>query len=216
MQPAPTILTLLRAAYGPCAGFTGACRTATWNPAKGHVPRGFCGSIGEPAEVRLVLVCAEPGDPHGSESHDSDGSPAGRLSSASSYAWECFANGEDQFHRNVRGLLNLCWPRLTFEDQMRKTWITDSVLCSASKECGPVPREMEQACAAQFLVPQLRQFPGALVVALGKKADRRLRRAGVTGFEYAYSVAPPGCNHRPARASWERIAALVRERCEKE
>lgn len=133
----------------------------------------------------------------------------------SSYAWGCFADGKDLFHRNIRTLLNLCWPQLTFEEQMRKTWITDSVLCSAPKECGPVHRDMEQACAFRFLVPQLRQFPSALVVALGRKADERLRRAGITGFEYAYSVAPPGCNHKPARTSWERVAALVRERNEK-
>lgn len=212
MHPAPAILTLLRAAYEPCAGFAGTCRSAKWEPTRGHVPRGFCGAVGEPDEVRLVLVCAEPGDPHTTESHESDGSSAGRLSSVSRYAWECFAYGRDQFHRNVRGLLNLCWPKLTFEEQMRKTWITDSVLCSASKECGPVHHEMELECATRFLVPQLRQFPDAIVVALGRKAEGRLHRAGVTGFEYAYSVAPPGCNHRPARASWERVAAQVRAR----
>ncbi len=212
MHPAPTVQALLRSAYEPCVGFADACRSAKWNPAEGHVPRGFCGAIGEPEEVRLVLVCAEPGDPHASESHVGDGSPAGRLSSVSSYTWACFAHGKDQFHRNIRELLNLCWPRLMFEQQMRKTWITDSVLCSASRECGPVGRRMEQECAKRYLAPQVRKFQGALVVALGRKADERLRRAGITGVEYAYSVAPPGCNLRPARDSWARIAGLVRDR----
>lgn len=216
MHPVPAVQALLRAAYEPCAGFASACTSARWNPVAGHVPRGYCGAIGEPEEVCLVLVCAEPGDPHESESHVDDGSLSGRLSSVSNYAWACFAHGKDQFHRNVRDLLDLCWPTLAFEQQMRKTWITDSVLCSATKECGPVERAMERECARRYLIPQLNQFHGAVVVALGRKAEERLRRAGITDLEYAYSVAPPGCNHRPARASWERIEALVRNRSSKE
>lgn len=212
MTPTPIVQALLRRAYDPCVGFAGACASARWNPSAGHVPRGFCGAVGDPEEVCLVLVCAEPGDPHVMESHIDDGTAAGRLSSASMYAWECFAHGKDQFHRNVRELLGLCWPKLTFGQQMRKTWITDSVLCSASKECGPVERRMERECATRYLVPQLREFRGAIVVALGRKAEKRLRRAGISDIEYAYSVAPPGCNHKPARASWERIASLVRDR----
>nr|CUV31747.1 conserved protein of unknown function [Ralstonia solanacearum] len=213
MQPSPIILSLLRPAYEPCGGFSGGCRKAAeWNPAAGHVPRGFCGATARAEDVRLVLVCAEQGDPHVSESHAGDGSPEGRLASVNIYAWECFATGKDLFHRNVKDLLDLCWPGSSFEAHMRKTWITDSVLCSAPKECGPVPGIMEEECAARFLVPQLSQFPDALVVALGRKAERRIRRAGIKGFEYAYSVAPPGCNLAPARASWKKIAALVRSR----
>lgn len=212
MQPEPTILSLLRPAYEPCRGFSDECRSAVWDPAGGHVPRGFCGGIAGTDDVRLVLVCAEPGDPHGSESHEGDGSPGGRLASVNRYAWGCFASGKDLFHRNVRTLLDLCWPGSTFEEQMRKTWITDSVLCSAPKECGPVQRGMEQECAKRFLLPQLSLFPAAVVVALGRKADRRLRRAGISEFEYAYSAAPPGCNHGQARASWERVGRLVHER----
>lgn len=212
MTPTPIVLALLRSAYDPCVGFAGACASARWNPAGRHVPRGFCGAVGEPEDVRSVLVCAEPGDPHASESDVDDRTPAGRLSSVSKYAWECFAHGKDQFHRNVRELLDLCWPTLTFEKQMRKTWITDSVLCSALKECGPVERRMERECATRYLVPQLRQFRGAIVVALGRKAQERLHRASISDAEYAYSVAPPGCSQKPARASWEKIANLVRDR----
>lgn len=212
MQPAPPILSLLRPAYEPCPGFTSGCREAVWNPTTGHVPRGFCGATAGAEEVRLVPVCAEPGDPHISESHESDGSPDGHLASVNRYAWGCFATGKDLFHRNVRRLLDLCWPGSSFEDQMRKTWITDSVLCSAPKECGPVRHSMETECATRFLAPQLSQFPNAMVVALGRKAERRLRRAGIKGYEYAYSVAPPGCNHVPALPSWERIAGLMHER----
>lgn len=213
--PTSPVLSLLHRAYDPCPGFSGGCRRAVWDPSAGHVPRGFCGAIGGAAAVQLVLVCAEPGDPHHTESHAADGSAAGHLESVSQYAWGCFALGKNQFHRNIRTLLDLCWPEATFADQMNRTWITDSVLCSAQKECGPVPRSMERECAARYLVPQLTQFPNAIVVALGRKAERRMKSAGIRGFEYAYSVAPPGCNHSPARASWERIAALVRDRFDK-
>lgn len=212
MHPAPTLVGLLIEAYGPCKGFADSCRTATWNPAAGHAPRGFCGAAGELGEVRLVLVCAEPGDPHPSECHETGDSAAERFNSVSSYAWSCFSAGKDQFHRNVRSLLDLCWPGLTFDEQMRKTWITDSVLCSAARECGPVPREMEKGCATRFLIPQLSKFPRATIVALGRKAEGRLIRAGVRNFESAYSVAPPGCNQAAARLSWERVAEVVRAR----
>ncbi|ONU46915.1 hypothetical protein A8E62_33190 [Burkholderia cenocepacia] len=90
--------------------------------------------------------------------------------------------------------------------------MTDSVLCSAARECGPVPREMEKGCATRFLIPQLSQFPRATIVALGRKAEGRLSRAGVRNFESAYSVAPPGCNQAAARLSWERVAEVVRAR----
>lgn len=160
----------------------------------------------------MVLVCAEPGDPHGAESHSGDGSPEGCFASVNAYAWNCFANGKDLFHRNVRELLNICWPGLSFDAQMRKTWITDSVLCSAKKEGGPVPSRIERECATRYLIPQLNQFTGAVVVALGRKAEARLTRAGFSGFETAFSVAPPGCNRAAARESWVRIGTLLRAR----
>lgn len=218
MRPAPALAAILAPAYAPCPALesTCGCKAVRWEPGAGHVPRGSCGAVGTPEEVQLVLVCAEPGDPHEAESHAEDGSPEGRFTSVTRYAWDCFSTGKDLFHRNVRELLNCCWPGLSFEAQMRKTWITDSVLCSASKEGGPVSGRIERECATRFLVPQLKQFPGAVIVALGRKAERRLARAGITGFEFALSVAPPGCNRAAARESWARIGALIWSRFDKE
>lgn len=214
MRPTSAIAEILSSAYAPCPALESACGSGSvrWDPAAGHVPRGFCGAVGNGDEVKLVLVCAEPGDPHATESHAGDGSPEGRFESVNRYAWGCFANGKDLFHRNMRELLNLCWPGLSFEAQMRRTWITDSVLCSANKEGGPVPRRVERECATRFLVPQLKQFSGAVVVALGQKAKGRLTRAGINRFETAFSIAPPGCNRAEARQSWLRIGRLIQAR----
>lgn len=213
MIPTSDVLRLLKPAFEPCVGFReGACAQNSWDPHAGHVPRGFCGATAGANEIRLVLVCAEPGDPHPSENHASDGTPAGRLDSVVRYAWECVRNGNDRFHRNLRTILDLCWPGADFETQMRWTWITDSVLCSAKKEGGRIPVKVERACANRFLVPQISLFTGAIVAALGKKAERRIRQAGITDFVAVGTAAPPGCNQAGVSESWHHLAGIVRMR----
>jgi hypothetical protein len=172
----------------------------------GHVPRGFCGATGAPEEVRLVLVCAEPGDPHHGENHLADGRAEEQLASAYKYAARCVETGKDQFHRNLRLVMDMCWPSLSFDQQMRRTWITDSVLCSATKEGAQVARDVELACGRRFLRPQLDLFPSAMVGALGGKAAGRLERLGLRRFHRAHSVAPPGCNYPAARGTWLKLA----------
>ncbi|ENZ78078.1 hypothetical protein OR214_02354 [Ralstonia pickettii OR214] len=213
MTPTSDVLRLLQPAFEPCAGFQGeACSQNTWDPQAGHVPRGFCGAVGGVSDIKLVLVCAEPGDPHPSENHASDGTAAGRLRSVSHYALECVRNGNDRFHKNLRTILDLCWPDTDFETQMRWTWITDSVLCSAKKEGGRFPVRVERECAKRFLVPQISLFPGAIVAALGKKAEHRMRQAGIVDFVAAGAAAPPGCNQAGVRESWHHLAGIVHVR----
>ena len=195
-------------AYAPCPAFREACRGMRWRPERGHVPRGFCGATGALGEVRLILVTAEPGDPHETERHL--GTPAELLASAYRYASVCLQAGTDLFHRNLRRFLSLCWPGETFEDQLRKTWLTDTVLCSAAKEGGSVPASVKRECRARYLEAQLALFPRAVVVALGRKAERRL--AGIPGVVVAGSVAPPGCNRPDVRESWIVAARTVRTR----
>ena len=60
----PKIEGVILKAYGPCPALAGACSEMQWDPARGHVPREFCGATGDLDEVKLVIVCAEPGDPH--------------------------------------------------------------------------------------------------------------------------------------------------------
>lgn len=95
------------------------------------MPRGFLGAAGSLEEVELVMVFAEPGDPHEGERHEG-------MTTAYDYATFGFSTGKDLFHRNVREILSLCWPEMSFEQQMRKVWLTESVLCSARKEGGSV------------------------------------------------------------------------------
>lgn len=177
----------------------------TWNPTTGHVPRGYFGATGEIHEVELVLVFAEPGDPHGRESYR----PSDAVEETSSYTASCFKDGTDYFHRNMRMILDWCWPNLTFDEQMRKTWVTESVLCSAVVETGPVPAKVWRACRDAYLDKQLDLFDNAVVVALGSKAAQRLKGRA---FIRATSAAPPGCNHKGARESWQKIAEAVNAR----
>src|SRR6266851_6777743 len=170
----PRLRELLLAAYDPCPAFTNHCSEMRWAPAEGHVPRGFCGAVAALEEVRLVLVVAEPGDPHPGETHFANATVGGRLDSAYAYAYECFKSGKDLFHRNVRQILDLCWPDLHFDAQMHRTWITESVLCSARIEGGFVSSRVWKECRSRYLERELALFPEAIVVALGSKAQKRL------------------------------------------
>ena len=202
-EPNPELRTVLLAAYSPCNAFAGPCSAMRWDPARGHVPRGFFGATSALEDVELVLVCAEPGDPHASESHA--GSSAGEmLDSAYDYAYNCFKTGTDLFHRNVQLILNLCFPGSSFDEQMRRAWITDSVLCSARVEGGSVPASAARACRSRYLEAQLDLLPNAVVAALGSKARDRLAGYGREVIP-AFAAAPPGCN-RPSAARPENAA----------
>jgi hypothetical protein len=112
----------------------------------------------------------------------------------------------DLFSRNLRQILDFAWPGMGFEEQMKRTWITESVLCSASAEGARVSSRVEVECFERYLRHQLSRLPEARVVALGRKAEMRLRRQGVE-FVAAASAAPPGCNFAGARESWRRAVA---------
>lgn len=200
-----TVAALLEPAYAPCVEFQRACSEMRWDPDHGHVPRGFLGASGAVEEVELVLVFAEPGDPQEGECHTG-------LESAYRYTTLCFATGKDLFHRNVRKILAMCWPTLSVEQQMRKTWLTESVLCSARKEGGFVSAAASRACGKHYLRAQLELFPKALVVALGGKAEARLKALRVVNFMRAYAAAPPGCNSHQAQQSWKQIAKELQRR----
>jgi len=208
-EPPAELVEILLPAFAPCAAFVGACKDHTlWNPARGWVPRGFRGATGTIAEVKLVLVCAEPGNAYDDETHDGP-TPIDKLRSAYTKGNSYIERPADQFARNLRTILNYAWPGQTFEQQMRKTWLTESVLCSAAVEGGRVPLFVERECADRYLRRQLSLFPDARVVALGRKAQDRLARVGIA-FVPAWAAAPPGCNRREAPESWQRAVAGLR------
>jgi len=132
--PCKEVREMLLPAFALCNGFEGNCGSMRWQPEVGHVPRGFCGASGVPGDVRLILVVAEPGDPHANEIYPPDARPEDKFEAACGYAYASFGTGKDQFHRNIRAILDECWPSLSFHEQFRRTWITESVLCSASIE----------------------------------------------------------------------------------
>ncbi len=208
MLPNSKLLDVLEPAFAPCPGFSNTCAQMTWNPRAGHVPRGFVGAVGALEDVQLVLVFAEPGDPHDRESYPEGASPREILEKACTYAYNAFVSGKDLFHRNVGYILDACWPSLSLEAQLRHVWLTESVLCSASVECGRVPAATTRACRVRYLEAQLELLPNATVAALGGKAKERLR--GWPKVKAASSVAPPGCNFRNARRSWNDVISAVR------
>ena len=124
----PKLKEKLKPAYR-CVGFDGTCNSLMrWAPRLGHVPRGFYGATGDLAEVTLVLVLAEPGDPNpnpGPEECYED------VESAFDFTGHCFLTAGGQGHENVRNLISRCFPKLSLVYAMRKEWITESVLCSA-------------------------------------------------------------------------------------
>lgn len=205
MKLSSSVATILSPAYGPCPEFAQACGQMRWDPNAGHVPRGFFGASGELSEVELILVVAEPGDPHHGECHSG-------LESAYDYSTNAFRTRKDRFHSNVMKILDMCWPDIAFEQQTRKVWLTESVLCSARIEGGHVSSSSSRACGRRYLLSQLALFPGALVVALGSKARDRLRALGVTDFISAYAVAPPGCNMPDALESWKQVPIEIGRR----
>nr|WP_162252385.1 hypothetical protein [Caulobacter sp. Root655] len=112
------------------------------------------------------------------------------------------------FHRNLRKILDLCWPNETLTEQLEKTWITDAVLCSAKFSGGPIDKVVENVCVTNYLARQIAVLPNAFIVTLGGKAARRLRRQNLCiDFLAQHPSARP--NTSP-EASWQRAAASFR------
>lgn len=205
--PNQRMMELLADLYSPCPNF-GVCPQAHWEPSAGHIPRGFLGATGQLQEVEMVLVFAEPGAPHAGEAYAECRTPNHFITAAVNHAYEAFAHGQDLMHRNTRQLIEMAFPGIPFDDQLRKVWLTESRLCSLDEELGACS---DRTCADTFLSAQVELLPEARVIALGGKAAQRIRRAA-PGHLKAYAVAPPGANHRPARPSWEAAASWVRDR----
>ena len=210
--PCPELTALLLPAY-KCRHFDGGCAgAAVWDPDRGFVPRGFIGALGRLDDVKLVLLLAEPGNGLPGESHPFAGEPRDFLNELCRYVFDQFEAGSSLFHKNVRYILDRCWPGLTLRRQLERTWITESYLCSAPYATAPVLRRSERTCAESYLAPQLDLLRDRVIVALGGKADSRTARLPGIRVHRAFAVGPPGCNHRGARPTWDRIPTLLRER----
>ena len=172
--PAPELHEILLPSYNPCPGFQGACKgIATWNPEQGYAPRGFIGALGSLDEVQVVILVAEPGDPHYEESYAFGDT---LMNQTSEYGFNVHQTGKDRYHKNLKLLLNLIFPGVRIEDQLKKVWITGTYLCSAPTEGGNVRVRAERGCAERYLAKQLGLLKNRPIIALGRKARKRTTR----------------------------------------
>jgi hypothetical protein len=210
-RPCPELVRILAPAYEPCRHFGGACDgIARWDPAHGHVPRGFNGAFGTLDEIELVLVVGEPGDPWSGEHYNPESSPSEHIESLTERSLPAL-NVRDMFVTNLRRILNGCWPDLSLYEQLRRTWITESYLCSAPRESGPVPRRSWSVCCRDYLAPQLSLLADRAIVGCGRKAQQRMEAVGVRRFLAVPAIAPPEGNKPRARDAHRMIPAYVAE-----
>lgn len=196
------MLDVVAPSHFPCRHFLGVCRTMRWSPADGYVPRGVCGATGDVSEVELVLLSSEPGDPLPGEVHDIN-----NIAKTVAFSVECLRYPATPFHQNIRLIMDLCFPGCSFDDQLRKVWRTNSVLCSARVECGSIPAQIVRTCISEYLTKQLALVPHAVVAALGSKTQDRLRKAGIAAFPALH----PSCreSNKSKLASWHALAEHV-------
>jgi len=125
---APELVNILVPAFLPCTGLEAECSQAKWDPKNGHIPRGFTGAEASLNDIQVILVTAEPGDPHPKEFYPENEKPQQLMEKTSRYTYECLESNKDLFHRNVRYFINLIYPTMPFYEQMRRVWITDAYL----------------------------------------------------------------------------------------
>ncbi len=199
-KPHQSLVEVLLPAYSPCSNF-GTCPEAVWQPKAGHMPRGFLGATGELAEVRLVMIFAEPGHAYGEE-YDPNITPVDLMLEGVKHTYSCFASGRDLFHRNARWFLSELFPGLSFDEQLKHVWMTEGRLCSVANEIGGMK---DRTCASRYLLQQINLLPNATVVAFGGKAQDYMKLVN-RNWTKAIALSPPGANHRSAKPSW--LAAI--------
>ena len=173
-SPNKRLLDILRPAYKPCRGFRGGCKgIARWEPASGHIPRGFTGAFGRLNEVKVVILVAEPGTPRLDETYGDQN----QLGQAYAYKFKLLSEGAGKYFRNLKSLLDLLLPNIPLKRQLMRVWITETYLCSAPQSAGYIPKAAEMECASRYLTQQLELFDGLPVIALGDKAYRRAEQA---------------------------------------
>lgn len=184
MIAGPLIEVLLPSLF-PCEYFKGPCADkCLWKPQLGFVPRGYFGATGNLNDVELILVTAEPGDPADGEVYI--GQPEEILQKYLTEVESHFRNESLRrsgraapYHVGINTILSYFLPNDDFDSRWKKTWLTDAVLCSAKVSGGQIDKVVELTCGSAYLRKQLELFPSAYVLALGNKANNRIRRCGL-------------------------------------
>jgi hypothetical protein len=213
-RPCDELVEVLAPSFGPCIEFTRACAGfARWHPGTGYVPRGFIGALGSLDEVDAVLILAEPADPKPGERYELDTDPVAAIEDVCRFVFSCFDQRVSPFHQYVREVLDAAYPGEPLDRQLRRVWITESVLCSAERPTAAVPRLCEDACIRNYLGAQLALLPGRVVIPFGAKARQRTGRHDIDfeeGQFHAFGL--PIANRPEARASRAAAAELIRNR----
>lgn len=201
-----SLTELLVTAYR-CHNFDGVCTEMVWSPTTGHIPRGCCGAIGELNEVQLVIILEEPGNPHQGEESYSLSTPHEICEAAMLYAYKCYESRRGRVHDRIRRyLLDEIWPNVDFDRQMRKVWITESMLCS-KPQVSWNRRGPRRKCVETYLQKQLSLFPNAVVAVFGKAIWEYIPDDG--RMIYAVSISTR-INIEEARRDWLKVVEAVR------
>ena len=216
--PCKELMEVLIPAYPKCCNFNTSCSEMRYDPKNGYVPRGFCGALGSLAEISLVLVIPEPGNPgNGEQPYNMSMTPQELVEDSARGVFEAVrANtGRRNFHGSIAAILNACWPGSTLEQQFTRTWMTEAVLCSAPESTGPIPRIVEKACAERYPCRQLAILPNRFVVALGGKTQRRMGMMSLPASFMASAPGKPECLKERALHSWSELGMAFRKHLRK-
>lgn len=201
--PNSKMLDVLRKAH-KCKYF-GICAEAKYEPENGHVPRGYLGATGALEEVKVVIMLKEPGHPHSIEQHIGS-NPEDVLFSTIEYSYGCYDSRKDQLHKNVRDFIDALFPELTFDEQLKKVWITQSRLCSIDDEIGNIAISERRRCLQYNIVEQIKLLPNSEVVISGDASQKAANPSKFPIFENAIkcgAFAPPGCYQKKVIRSQE-------------
>ena len=228
-QPHHKLIEVLRCAYLPCSYIDvrcGVCPEAKWAPADGHIPRGFLGATGKLEDVKLVMLFDKPGHPH--EEEGKRYGPKARielLRASVQHTYKCFDEEKDSFHQKAKWCIKQLYPCLSFDEQLRHIWITESRLCS--NETGGSQRD--PTCAKRYLLPQIKLLRPRVVLVFGVNASEALGlknkwchvelrssdrhmvygRAKIEGFDAVYCHGFQGASNAELQKCLDEVKCLV-------
>lgn len=207
------LFEILKPLYSPCVHFKNACAGhCQWSLDIGMVPSGFGGATGELSEVKLIVITAEPGAPI--VNHGYSGTPQEMVeNSMKIFERSLRVGGVDRasgfngrFHRNFRRILEYCWPEEGIDAILRKTWVTNTVLCPLPPFANSHPKQVKTTCGNSYLKQQIELFPSAFILVLGRETKARME---MNGFEYNANGLHPSywANPKASIDSWKLAAA---------
>lgn len=196
MAIAGEIRAILEPAHGPCP-YMAECEsswkssygevpreTTLWNPRNGWAPRGFCGATAGIGSVELVLVLAEPSRPDSDERYPENCT----VDAVAQRSMQNLELTKSRHHGGLLRMLQFFFPGLAFSQIFERAFKVESVLCSIpaplpqnGEKKAVTPLRVETNCLDNYVLPLLRLFPNALIVAAGKKksgtgdTERRIR-----------------------------------------